>query len=115
MSGKQFECLVGSVSKQLVNELAEWQNENMNKMSHEDFGIVYANNVLKVLGGSMPREQLYSKVRRGLYKYLKMNPKVPYWHCVIFVCVYILFLYVTEPDTCPELSICPRFLKIYTV
>ena len=38
-----------------------------------------------------------------IYRYLKMNPKVPYWHCVIFVCVYILFLYVTEPDTCPEL------------
>ena len=73
MSGKQFECLVGLVSKQLVNELAEWQNENINKMSHEDFGILYANNVLKVLGGSMPREQLYSKVKRGLYKYLKMS------------------------------------------
>jgi hypothetical protein len=73
MSGKQFENLVGSVSKQLVNELAEWQKENMNKMRHEDFGVIYATNVQKVLGGSMPREQLYSKVRRGLYKYLKMN------------------------------------------
>jgi hypothetical protein len=73
MSGKQFEYLVGSVSKQLVNELAEWQNENMSKMSHDDFGITYATNVQKVLGGSMPREQLYSKIRRGLYKYLKMN------------------------------------------
>ena len=73
MSGEQFECFVGSVSKQLINELAEWQKENMHKMSRDDFGIIYATNVQKVLGGSMPREQLYSKIRRGLFKYLKMN------------------------------------------
>jgi hypothetical protein len=73
MSGEQFDHLVGSVSKQLINELAEWQKENMNKMGHDDFGIIYATNVQKVLGGSMSSEQLYSKVRRGLYKYLKMN------------------------------------------
>ena len=73
MSGGQFECLIGCVSKRLIDELAEWQKENADKMGQEDFGITYATNVQKVLGGTVPREQLYSRVRRGLYKYLKMN------------------------------------------
>jgi hypothetical protein len=73
MSGKQFEYLIGSISKQLINQLAEWQTENANKMGQEDFGVTYATNVQKVLGGTLPRDQLYSKVRRGLYKHLKMN------------------------------------------
>ena len=73
MTGEQFERLIGSISKQLINELTKWQNENMDKMNRDDFGIIYATNVQKVLGGSMPRDQLYSKIRRGLFKYLKMN------------------------------------------
>jgi hypothetical protein len=73
MSGGQFECLIGCVSKRLIDELAEWQKENADKMGQEDFGVTYATNVQKVLGGTVPREQLYSRVRRGLYKYLKMN------------------------------------------
>ena len=73
MTGEQFERLIGSISKQLINELTKWQNENMDKMNRDDFGIIYATNVQKVLGGSMPREQLYAKIRHGLYKYLKMN------------------------------------------
>lgn len=75
MTKKQFETLFWKISKQLVLQLGEWQNENTDKMQQEEFGIIYATNVQKVMGGKLSKEQLFSQVKKGLYKYLKMNLK----------------------------------------
>jgi hypothetical protein len=77
LNPSKFQEIAHNLDPSEAAELASLDPEGVearaSKMNQDDFGITYATNVQKVLGGTLPREQLYSKVRRGIYKYLKMN------------------------------------------
>ena len=61
------------LAKKLLTEFIQWQNENKNKMSQDDFSYKYARNVQKIMGGNLTQEQLHMRVKKELYNYLKMN------------------------------------------
>ena len=75
MSDEFLQKLVNIIEKQLLDEFVKWQIENKDKMKEDDFAIKYATNVKKIMGGNLTREQVYSRVKLDLYKYLKVNIK----------------------------------------
>ena len=78
MSDEHFKQMINVIMKQLLDEFIIWQKANTSKMEQDDFAIKYANNVRKIMGGNLTREQIYSRVKLDLYKYLKQG--VPYYN-----------------------------------
>ena len=75
MDNDLFNKLMYVLDKQMMNEFVKWQKENKTKMCLDDNAMMtYAKNVKKLMGGSSSREQLYSRVKRDVYNYLKEEP-----------------------------------------
>jgi hypothetical protein len=70
---QMFQTLVYVVDKKLLGEFIKWQTENAVNMEDDDFALKYAINVKKIMGGSLTREQIYSRLKIDLYKYLKVS------------------------------------------
>lgn len=75
MSEQLLKNLVYTVDKKLLAEFVRWQQENTVNMEQDEFAVKYALNVKKIMGGSLSREQIHSRVKIDLYKYLKVNIK----------------------------------------
>jgi hypothetical protein len=72
---KSLQQLINIVSKQLLDEFIKWQKENSAKMEQDEFAVRYAENVIKMMGGKMTREQVLNRIKLDLYKYLKVQMK----------------------------------------
>jgi len=66
-----FQKLMFSIDKQFMSAFVEWQNENKERMQNDDFLDTYTKNARKIMGGHNTREQLYSRIKRELYTYLR--------------------------------------------
>ncbi len=64
--------LLNSLQRKIMDEFVKYQNENMHKMRDENFTMEYIQNVQKVMGGDS-KEKITSRLRRELYKHLKIN------------------------------------------
>ena len=70
-----FNKMLVVLDTQMMNEFVKWQNENKSKMTtSDDFAVTYAKNVKKIMGGNHTREQLFSRIKRELYKHIKVDP-----------------------------------------
>jgi hypothetical protein len=70
-----FQTLLYVVDKKLLGEFIKWQTENAVNMADDDFALKYAVNVKKIMGGTLSREQIYTRLKIDLYKYLKVSVK----------------------------------------
>lgn len=68
-----FKNLLHRLDKLFLAEFVNWQKENTSKMEQDDFAMKYAQNVKKVMGGNLSRDQIYSRIKIDLYKYLKVG------------------------------------------
>ena len=75
MDAVQFEKMMDVIYKQVFHEFVLWQTENKHRMYDDDYAMMYMKNLKKINGGNTSTEQLYGKVHRELYKYLKTNIK----------------------------------------
>ena len=75
MSDKIFIEFISKISKQLLTEFIKWQKENTDKIYEDEFSNKYAVNFQKILGGNNTQEYNNSRIKKELYKYLKMNLK----------------------------------------
>jgi len=75
MTEQMFQTLLYGVDKKLLGEFIKWQTENAANMTDDDFALKYAVNVKKIMGGNLSREQIFSRVKIDLYKYLKVSVK----------------------------------------
>ena len=73
MDSKQLEQFISYISRLIMTEFVKWQTENIDKMKDEEFSDMYTKNIQKVIGANYSMEQLNMKMKRELYKYLKMN------------------------------------------
>lgn len=73
MTPETFNKLFNWVNKQLLSEFVKWQNENKYRMYDDTFSSVYTMNVKKIIGLNMTQEQIQNKVKRDLYRAIKMN------------------------------------------
>jgi hypothetical protein len=75
MPEQMFQTLLYVVDKKLLGEFIKWQTENAANMTDDDFALKYAVNVKKIMGGNLSREQICSRLKIDLYKYLKVSLK----------------------------------------
>lgn len=68
-----FTKLMNILSKKILTEFIQWQTENKNKIYQDEFSYIYARNLQKIMGGNLTQEQIYMRVKKELYNYLKMN------------------------------------------
>ena len=66
-----FQKLMFSIDKQFMAAFVQWQNENKHRMQQCEFSDIYIQNVKKIMGGHNTREQLYSRIKKELYTYLR--------------------------------------------
>ena len=75
MSVEMFDTLIMSISKKLIGEFIVWQSEYADQMESDDFAATYAKNLKRVMGGNTSIELLGLRVKKELFKYLKVNLK----------------------------------------
>jgi hypothetical protein len=71
----EFEKLVQYISKKIITEFKNWQDENEDKLYNDDFSVIYIENVRKIMGGKHTVEQQNNIIHKNLYKHLKLNLK----------------------------------------
>jgi len=71
IESETFTKLMHLFDKQFMVAFVQWQNENKYRMHLDDFSEIYAKNVKKIMGGNNTREQLYSRIKRELYQYMR--------------------------------------------
>lgn len=71
-----FDKLIMTLSKKLITEFIAWQNEHSDQLENNDeFATIHAQNLKKVMGGNISIELLGLRVKKELFKYLKVNLK----------------------------------------
>lgn len=75
MDTQEFITLINVMNKKLMGEFITWQKENKERMYEEEFSTIYASNVQKLMCASLSQEQIHSRIKRELYKTIKMNLK----------------------------------------
>lgn len=75
MSVEMFDTLVMTLSKKLISEFIVWQSEYSEKVDigSDDFAATYAKNSKRVMGGNISIELLGLRVKKELFKYLKVS------------------------------------------
>ena len=68
MDNETYLKLMYILDKKMVVEFGKWQRANKDKMYSDDFSETYTNYTKKVMA---TREQMYSRVRKELYNYLR--------------------------------------------
>jgi hypothetical protein len=72
MTAEVFELFVYKITKGLLSQFKCWQDKNANRRD-DNFTKKYSENVKKILGGSLSREQQVNKIRVLLYNHLKIK------------------------------------------
>ena len=62
------------LDKQFMGAFIEWQTKNKHKGSSDDFALLYSKNMKKVMGGAFTREQLYARIKKELYTFIRGDP-----------------------------------------
>ena len=70
-----FKKLMHLFDKLFMSEFIKWQNTNKHRMLTEDkFQDIYSRNLKNIMGGKNTREQLYSRIKKELYLYIRDEP-----------------------------------------
>ena len=75
LSTTEIENMISKIGKSVMTKFVEWQTKNKHRIHEDSYTDVYTSTLQKVIGGNYTREQSFTRIRRGLYKYLKMNLK----------------------------------------
>ena len=75
LSTPELENMISTISKAVMKKFVDWQTKNKHRLHEDSYTDIYTTTLQKVIGGNFTREQSFTRIRRGLYKYLKMNLK----------------------------------------
>jgi hypothetical protein len=84
MSSSMFELFFNTITKGLTTQLKLWQDKNKYRLYQNGFTETYIENVKKITGGDLSREQQYHKVKQYLYNHIKVNIKQIVQHEFVF-------------------------------
>ena len=75
MTPDQLKKFITFVSRCITKQFNNWVDENQKKIDNvqSEFSTTYLNNLYKVNGGKFTRQQIYSRIKRGLYQHLKTD------------------------------------------
>ncbi len=75
MNQCELMMIINDIGKRIVAIFVEWQNKNKSLMSSEKFHDIYLIRLQKVMCANFTKDQVYTRIRRNMYKHLKMNLK----------------------------------------
>jgi len=75
MTPEIFERFFIKLTKGLMFQLKIWQDKNRSKICDNGFTEIYVDNVKKITGGDLTKEQQYVKIKKMLYSQIKINLK----------------------------------------
>lgn len=75
MSNNDLQQFINIISKKIMNVFIKWQNNNIDKLSDDDFSIEYTKNVQKIISGNLSNYEIRIKLKNKIYKHLKVNIK----------------------------------------
>jgi hypothetical protein len=75
MQPNELERALTMIERKLMTHFVKWQNTNKHRMHNESYISEYTTILQKVIGGNFTKTQTYSKIRKKLYKHLKVNLK----------------------------------------
>lgn len=75
INNEQFDNLFNKISKGLLCQLKFWQDENRERLFTSGFTEIYMENVKKITGGDLSKDQQCSKFKTMLYNHIKINLK----------------------------------------
>ena len=71
----QMELIFIKITKGLLNQLKLWQDKNRHRLCQNGFTEKYIENVKKITGGDLTKEQQIHKIKQSFYNTLKVNIK----------------------------------------
>lgn len=84
MSSGVFELFFNTITKGLTKQLKLWQDKNKHRLFQNGFTETYIENVKKITGGDLSRDQQYHKVKQYVYNHIKVNIKQIVQHEFVF-------------------------------
>lgn len=75
INSHQIDTLFIKITKGLLNQLKFWQDKNKHRLCNSGFTEKYIQNVKKITGGDLSREQQCHKLKQSFYNSLKVNIK----------------------------------------
>lgn len=84
MQHHEFEKLFNTITKGLTEKLKLWQDKNKYRLFQNGFTEIYIENVKKITGGDLSREQQLHKIKQYIYGRLKVNIKQVIQHEFVF-------------------------------
>lgn len=72
---EEFDLLYNKITRGLIGQLKIWQDINQKRLFDSGFTEKYIENVKKVTGGELTKEQQYYKIKQLFYNNLKINIK----------------------------------------
>ena len=74
LSTPELENMISTISKAVMKKFVDWQTKNKHRLHEDSYTDIYTATLQRSLEVTSP-EQSFTRIRRGLYKYLKMNLK----------------------------------------
>lgn len=75
INSSQFDTLFIKITKGLLGQLKLWQDKNRQRLYQHGFTEKYIENVKKITGGDLSKEQQNNKLKMAFYNALKVNIK----------------------------------------
>ena len=73
MSNIELEGVVASISKQLMKRFVEWQESNKHRLTEDSYVEEYMSTLQKMLGSNYKSDSILLKIKRGMYKHLRIT------------------------------------------
>ena len=75
MSSNELNQVITGIAKKIMDHFVQWQETNKDKTEQDRYQDLYVDRLQKVIGGNFKKDQIFTKIRRNIYKHLKMNLK----------------------------------------
>ena len=75
MSPAELNQVITRIAKKIMDHFVEWQEINKGLTDQNKYQDLYVDRLQKVLGSNFKKDQIFTKIRRNMYKHLKMNLK----------------------------------------
>ena len=75
MNPDELNLVITGIAKKIMDQFVQWQEINKGRTEQDKYQDLYVDRLQKVLGSNFKKDQIFTKIRRNMYKHLKMNLK----------------------------------------
>ena len=75
MNPDELNLVITGIAKKIMDQFVQWQEINSGRTEQDKYQDLYVDRLQKVLGSNFKKDQIFTKIRRNMYKHLKMNLK----------------------------------------